>query len=43
MSLAIAPKAHKDDVKLSGAFAKLTDEDPALRSSQVAETGETVL
>jgi elongation factor G len=43
MSIAIAPEERKDDVRLSAALTKLMEEDPSLRLSHVAETGETVL
>jgi elongation factor G len=43
MSIAIAATERKDDVRLSAALAKLLEEDPSLRLSHVAETGETVL
>jgi elongation factor G len=42
-ALAIATPERKDDVKLSGALRKLTDEDPSLSVLQDAETGETLL
>ncbi|MEE2692658.1 MAG: elongation factor G [Pseudomonadota bacterium] len=42
-SLAIRPKNEKDDVKLSAALAKLTDEDSSLVAERRADTGETVL
>lgn len=43
MSIAIAARERKDDVRLSVALAKVLEEDPSLRVSHVAETGETVL
>jgi elongation factor G len=43
MSIAIAPKERKDDVRLSSALAKVLEEDPSLRLAHVASTGETVL
>lgn len=43
MSIAISSKERKDDVRLSAALAKVLEEDPSLRLSHVAETGETVL
>ncbi len=43
MSIAIAPKERKDDVRLSSALAKMLEEDPSLRLVHVASTGETVL
>ncbi len=42
-ALAIATPERKDDVKLSGALHKLTEEDPSLTVVQDAETGETLL
>jgi elongation factor G len=42
-SLAIATADRKDDVRLSAALRKLTEEDPSLTLHQSAETGETVL
>ncbi len=42
-ALSIATEDRKDDVKLSGALAKLIEEDPALTVRHEAETGETVL
>jgi len=41
--LAIATTDRKDDVKLSGALHRLTEEDPSLAITQDHETGETVL
>ncbi len=43
MAFAIAPRERKDDVRLSSALTKILEEDPALRLSQIQETGETVL
>ncbi len=43
MSVAIAPRERKDDVRLSTALQRILEEDPSLRLSHVAETGETVL
>lgn len=43
MAIAIAPQEHKDDVRLSTALAKVLEEDPSLRLTHVAETGETIL
>ena len=40
---AISAKARNDDVRLSGALAKLIEEDPALSLSQEAETHQTLL
>ena len=42
-ALAIATADRKDDVKLSGALAKLLEEDPTLRIEHGQDTGETVL
>ncbi len=41
--LAVATKDRKDDVKLSAALQKLTQEDPSLSVEHRIETGETVL
>jgi elongation factor G len=41
--LAITAASRDDEVKLSGAFAKLTDEDPSLHVEHDRETHETVL
>ncbi|MBV9995430.1 MAG: elongation factor G [Caulobacteraceae bacterium] len=41
--LAISAKVRNDDVRLSGAIAKLVEEDPALSFSQEADTHQTVL
>jgi elongation factor G len=43
MSLALAPKERKDDVRLSTALQRILEEDPSLRLVHVPETGETVL
>ena len=43
MSIAIAPKERKDDVRLSSALQRILEEDPSLRLVHVPETGETVL
>jgi len=43
MSIAIAPRERKDDVRLSTALQRILEEDPSLQLSHVAETGETVL
>ncbi|MBK8083656.1 MAG: elongation factor G [Devosia sp.] len=43
MAIAIAPREHKDDVRLSAALAKVLEEDPSLRLTHIAETGETVI
>jgi elongation factor G len=42
-ALAIEPEDRKDEVRLAGALSRLTEEDPSLTVTQVAETGETVL
>jgi elongation factor G len=42
-ALAIATQDRKDDVKLSGALQKLTEEDRALAVEHNPETGETLL
>ncbi|MDT3381953.1 elongation factor G [Labrys neptuniae] len=43
MSLAVRARDRKDDVKLSAALQRLTDEDQALAMEQNAELGDTVL
>jgi elongation factor G len=43
MSLAVAPRERKDDVRLSTALQRMLEEDPSLRLVHVPETGETVL
>ncbi|MBN9311001.1 elongation factor G [Devosia sp.] len=43
MAVAIAPKERKDDVRLSAALQRILEEDPSLRLTHMAETGETVL
>ena len=42
-AFAVTAANRNDEVKLSGAFAKLTDEDPALRVETDAETHQTLL
>jgi elongation factor G len=42
-SLAIEPKARGDEVKISGALHKLTEEDPTFRSTHDAQTHEIVI
>lgn len=42
-AMAIGTTDRKDDVKLSGALHKLTEEDPSLVVEQDQQTGETVL
>lgn len=43
MSLAVRARDRKDDVKLSAALQRLTDEDQALAMEQNAELGDTIL
>ena len=43
MSLAVEPKNKNDEIKLSGALARLCEEDPTLRGGQDAQTGETLI
>jgi elongation factor G len=43
MSIAVAPKERKDDVRLSTALQKIREEDPSLRLIHAQETAETVL
>lgn len=43
MAIAISPRERKDDVRLSTALQRILEEDPSLRLTQLAETGETVL
>lgn len=42
-SLAIEPKARGDEVKISGALHKLTEEDPTFRSTHDSQTHEIVI
>lgn len=42
-SLAVAVADHKDEVKLTGAIAKISEEDPSLQFSHEADTHEIVL
>ena len=42
-ALAIAPEDRKDEVRLSAALQRLTEEDPALTVSQDQESGATIL
>ena len=42
-AIALKPKARKDDVRLSAALKKLTEEDPSLALRQDMETSEIVL
>jgi len=43
MSLAVEPKKKNDEIKLSGALARLLEEDPTLRAAQDHQTGETLI
>ena len=43
LSVAIEPRSHVDQDKLSGALRKLADEDPTLYVRQDSETGQTVI
>jgi elongation factor G len=43
MSLALEPKNRNDEIKLSGALARLCEEDPTLRAGQDLQTGETLI
>ncbi|MBM3503994.1 MAG: elongation factor G [Alphaproteobacteria bacterium] len=42
-ALAVQAVRRDDEVKMSGAFARIVDEDPAVRVEQSAETHETIL
>ena len=42
-ALAVSPENRKDEVKLSGAIAKLMEEDPSLAWEQQKDTHETIL
>lgn len=42
-ALAVSPENRKDEVKLSGAIAKLMEEDPSLTWEQQPDTHETIL
>jgi len=42
-ALAISPRERKDEVKLSGAMAKLLDEDPSLDLEHNQDTGELII
>lgn len=42
-SIALRPRARKDDVRLAAALRKLAEEDPALAVAQDGETGEILL
>jgi elongation factor G len=41
--LAITPRSHQDEEKLSMALHRIADEDPTVRIERRAETGETIL
>jgi elongation factor G len=41
--LAITPRSHQDEEKLSMALQRIADEDPTVRIERRAETGETIL
>jgi elongation factor G len=41
--VAITPRSHQDEEKLSMALQKITDEDPTLKVERRVETGETIL
>src|SRR5690606_26795730 len=43
LGYAVAAADRKDDARLSAALTKILEEDPSLRLTHVAETGETVL
>jgi elongation factor G len=43
ISVAIEPKTKSDQDKLSGALAKLSEEDPTFRVHSDAETGQTII
>ena len=43
MSVAVMPKEHKDEVKLSAALHRLAEEDPSLHIAHTMETAETIL
>ncbi len=43
MAFAVAPGEHKDEVKLSAALTRITEEDPSLIVEQVQDTAETLL
>ncbi|HKQ59769.1 MAG TPA: elongation factor G [Candidatus Polarisedimenticolaceae bacterium] len=43
ISYAVAPRTKGDEEKLSGALARLTEEDPVLKISRDAHTGELLL
>ncbi len=42
-SLAVAVADHKDEVKLTGAIAKISEEDPSIKLSHATQTHEIVL
>jgi elongation factor G len=41
--MAITPRSHHDEEKLSTALARISEEDPTIRIERRAETGETIL
>lgn len=41
--IAIVPRSHQDEEKLSTALQKISDEDPTIRIERRVETGETIL
>lgn len=41
--IAITPRSHQDEDKLSTALARITEEDPTVRVERRPETGETIL
>jgi elongation factor G len=41
--MAISPRSHHDEEKLSTALARIAEEDPTIRIERRAETGETIL
>ncbi len=43
MEFAISPRSNQDEERLSGALARITEEDPTIRVERRAETGETIL
>jgi len=42
-SLAVQPKSRGDEAKISGALARLTDQDPTLKTVRDRQTGEMVI
>lgn len=43
LGLSVSPRERKDEVKLSAALAKVIEEDPSIRVTQLQDTGETLL